>query len=103
MPITWAGQPLRGPVDRVVFVFFYPYPLMLATTSSLPADCRLPVTVLSGFVGAGKTTLLHQLLHHRAGQRLAVLTPDHHAPAGSCHVRTTEKIIHLATATDEVV
>jgi G3E family GTPase len=41
-----------------------------------PAQPKLPVTVLSGFLGAGKTTVLNHILTNRENRRVAVIVND---------------------------
>ncbi|MEO8203088.1 MAG: GTP-binding protein [Betaproteobacteria bacterium] len=41
-----------------------------------PADGRIPVTVVGGYLGAGKTTLVNHLLRNAEGRRIAVLVND---------------------------
>lgn len=60
--------------------------------SDAPADTRIPVAVLTGFLGAGKTTLLNFLLRHPAMQGTAVVVNefgdvglDHHLIEAAVH------------------
>lgn len=36
-------------------------------------DCRLPVTVITGFLGSGKTTLIKQMLNNSEGMKILVI------------------------------
>ncbi|MFM8704621.1 MAG: GTP-binding protein, partial [Planctomycetia bacterium] len=78
-------------------------------STSRGGDCRLPVTVLSGFLGAGKTSLLNHVLANREGRRVAVIVNDMSevnidaqlvsnplAPAANRLSRTEEKLVEFS-------
>jgi len=62
-----------------------------------PADERVPVTVLTGFLGAGKTTLLNRVLTEQHGHRIAVIENEY-GEIGIDHelvVQTDEEIFEM--------
>lgn len=44
-----------------------------AITKSMPKDCGVPLTILTGFLGAGKSTVLNYILNADHGLKIAVL------------------------------
>jgi len=67
------------------------------STHAEPADARVPVTVLTGFLGSGKTTLLNRILTEEHGKRIAVIENEF-GEIGIDHelvVQTDEEIFEM--------
>ncbi|KAM3700109.1 hypothetical protein ACJW31_05G074800 [Castanea mollissima] len=46
-------------------------------SSKIPADHRIPATIITGFLGSGKTTLLNHILTAEHGKRIAVIENEY--------------------------
>uniref|UniRef100_A0A7N2LN85 CobW C-terminal domain-containing protein n=1 Tax=Quercus lobata TaxID=97700 RepID=A0A7N2LN85_QUELO len=46
-------------------------------SSKIPADNRIPATIITGFLGSGKTTLLNHILTAEHGKRIAVIENEY--------------------------
>ncbi|KAK9567812.1 COBW domain-containing protein 1 [Aspergillus fumigatus] len=44
-----------------------------STTLDTPAQDRVPITLVTGYLGAGKTTLLNYILSEKHGKKIAVI------------------------------